>query len=273
MIDESIKQGKVKILILPLGHQSSPHCLNEDLQRATWASAMPPGVLVRWLLPSPDATTVEENSLGQVFIPVDPGPAGALEKTIRGLQWALKEYEFDYLIRTNSSSYFSPAQLLREVSGLPLQGLCKGVIGVTDDPRMGRFEFVSGAALMMSRDVVETLAMMDWTKHTDHLEDVEMSVYLAQNGVSFTPGERIELPDGQPLQCSGHVRLKSYALNRVTRRRMIEVHEIFAQPRGFSCASRDHGFGAATLAFTFSAEALGWAFKPARLEALPRGEC
>jgi hypothetical protein len=83
-------------------------------------------------------------------------------KTIIAFRHVLENYEFDYLFRTNTSSYVDVPKLKSFLEGKPAKNLYAGVIGKV----FGNLEFASGAGILLSRDVVERICEKenDW-KH------------------------------------------------------------------------------------------------------------
>jgi hypothetical protein len=74
-------------------------------------------------------------------------------KTIIAFKHVLKNYEFDYLFRTNTSSYLDVPSLLKFLEKEPNKNLYAGVIGKV----FGTSRFASGAGILLSRDVIERI--------------------------------------------------------------------------------------------------------------------
>jgi len=86
----------------------------------------------------------------QVNFPVQRSLAGL--RTIQMLRFAYENYHFDYLLRITSTCLPVPRNLARDVSDLPRDRVYAGYA-----VRFMGTEFVSGAAMILSRDVVEKI--------------------------------------------------------------------------------------------------------------------
>lgn len=73
---------------------------------------------------------------------------GIYDKTALALKYIDSKYSYDFIIRTNLSSFFSIDRMLNYISSLPTSGVMTGVIG-----NYNGTSFVSGAGIIMSRDV------------------------------------------------------------------------------------------------------------------------
>lgn len=96
-------------------------------------------------------------------------------KTILALKHVLKNYNFDYVFRTNTSSYLDVSKLLEFLESQGKKNLYGGFVG-----RVFRdIQFASGAGILLSRDLVERIcdAEISW-KH-GLLDDVALAEVIA----------------------------------------------------------------------------------------------
>jgi hypothetical protein len=112
-------------------------------------------------------------------------------KTISAFKYVLDNYDFDFLFRTNTSSYLDSQLLLDEVSNYKAQNLYGGVPG---SGRSGR-KFASGAGTLMSRDVVERV--VDQSKNWRHglIDDAALADLISNfsnPGTSLTTLKRVD---------------------------------------------------------------------------------
>lgn len=91
-------------------------------------------------------------------------------KTIATFEFALNNYEFDYIIRPNASTYVDLDILYKYLVDKPRTNFVGGVLG--DAPGISRF--ISGSCYVLSRDVVSMI--IDNKEKWDHryLDDVAM---------------------------------------------------------------------------------------------------
>lgn len=121
----------------------------------------------------------------EVDIPGIQGNIGA--KTIGAFRHVLRDRAFDYIFRTNTSSYVCLPQLRNFVQTIPAMKYYGGVVGQT----LG-LPFVSGAGILLSRDLVETATRdSDWD--WDLMDDQALASCMARAGVSPQNVERIEV--------------------------------------------------------------------------------
>lgn len=98
-------------------------------------------------------------------------------KTLLAFEYLVKHYEFDYIIRTNSSSYFDLSRLRRFIASAPRQNLYAGYPG-----QFYGEDFLSGAAFIMSRDVVTTVVENPDLWNLELPDDVAISRLVAESG-------------------------------------------------------------------------------------------
>ena len=234
-----------KVLVLVLSSDKEPYRSIETLgQRATWAATAIPGApvlfyygvttglgywsmavtskllhrlglhelrksLLRRTGPRYALRTRECGDRIDVQIPDIYGNIGA--KTVGALRHVLQAHQFDFLFRTNTSSYVFLPLLQRFVQSAPDQACYAGFLGQT--PQM---TFVGGAGILLSRDMVAFAAQdpaWDW----DLMDDLALALSIARAGVDPRPLPRIDLrspdrvtsvPTEQWLTCF-HVRCQA----------------------------------------------------------------
>jgi hypothetical protein len=75
---------------------------------------------------------------------------GVLYKTCEAFKYCINNYSFDYILRTNLSSFYNYSMLSNKISQLPKTNVVFAVIGYYDD-----IMFPSGAGFLMSHDVID----------------------------------------------------------------------------------------------------------------------
>ena len=113
-------------------------------------------------------------------------------KTIAAFKYILENYEFDYLFRTNTSSYVDVPLLKRHLENKSSKSQYAGVIGHA----FGKMQFASGAGILMSRDVVAQICKQenDW-KHglVDDVALAELVSTFESPPVPLEPLPRLDL--------------------------------------------------------------------------------
>jgi len=213
-----------KLLMLVISSETEPHRKNELAQRSTWANESF-GVPLYWLHA---AGTKGESSTCEVSpdfvkrrldVKMPETYSGILEKTLHAIRWSLDNFDFDILIRTNTSSVWDEKLLNKLTLSLPTFRLYAGVVGhhkEIDDS----WNYVNGAGLFMSRDIAE-LACTDSTKSYEHLvDDVAIGHLMRAHGVPIMAISRSDVTDHRPLFPEAHTRVKHWTYGSITRRRM-----------------------------------------------------
>ena len=87
---------------------------------------------------------------------------GLLYKTRAAMEYLLNHEEFDYLLRSNLSSFFHAESLLEFIKDKPRQNAMFG------DLIVGKF--LSGSGYIMTRDVVEKFTKWDYSEHMNPMK-------------------------------------------------------------------------------------------------------
>ncbi|MDQ0689851.1 hypothetical protein [Arthrobacter sp. W4I7] len=152
-------------------------------------------------------------------------------KNIAGLRHLLATQEFDYVFRTNSSSYVNLAMLDEYVQDLPEVDYYAGFIGESGGTR-----FASGTCTLMSRDVVETAAT-DRSWEFGLIDDVAMGRAMARAAVEVQPLRRVDVltPEdlsaltAEDLRDTFVVRCKSSSGRGRDIEAMHRVHQLYSE--------------------------------------------
>lgn len=151
-----------------------------------------------------------------------------LAKLVAALRWALAAERFDFVYRTNTSSYVNLARLQEVAAELPRSGCYAGFLG--NPPATGP-PFVKGAAILLSRDVAALVAGHDaWSWGA--VDDAALGAFLASRGIEPIPLPRVlvrgpgdvEALAGDELRAAPHVRCKSHGGARTDAATMAAIH-------------------------------------------------
>lgn len=133
-------------------------------------------------------------------------------RTIRAFEFALRHFEFDYLIRTNSSSFLSLELLASILPKRPEQGVIHALTG-----KWGPISYPSGALYALCRADVEAVVKQKNQWIHELMDDVALGLMLAslRPRVAYVSIERHEFSffdplDGQPpAEIYSHYRCKA----------------------------------------------------------------
>jgi hypothetical protein len=169
----------MKILILVLSCLENPFDLLMKKQQETWDS-----------IPNENIKTIYYYGNGGGFKKINEtiyeyGAESSDEYEF--MHWKffllLKEIindDWDYIFRTNSSSYVDKENLLKFAKTLPKE---KCYCGINVD-----HFYASGCGFFLSRDVVEVLLNSNYSSDKQSYEDMYIGHLLYHNGIGVTPG-------------------------------------------------------------------------------------
>lgn len=111
-------------------------------------------------------------------------------KTLATFAHALSSMDFDFIYRTNTSSYVHLPGLLEVASHLPLRRVYAGYPGYEPDGH----RFASGSGYLLSRDMVELVVANRESWPHEMIDDVALSHLISDLGVAqFTSVPRVTL--------------------------------------------------------------------------------
>lgn len=115
-------------------------------------------------------------------------------KTIAGLRYLLDHHDFDFLLRTNSSTYVNRPMLDAFARGLPSGPYYGGHVAVA-----GADRYASGACALLSRSAVEIVVNdPDWEYCL--VDDIALGRSFARAGLDVQSFNRIDVSGSQQLQ-------------------------------------------------------------------------
>jgi hypothetical protein len=111
---------------------------------------------------------------------------GVLEKTLKGFGFALANYTFDFLLRTNISSFFVFPLLKGVLATLPCIGCYAGAQGFDKVP------FASGAGMILSPDVAQLLVQNTAALNHGLIDDLAIATFLHNLRFQIFPLRRFD---------------------------------------------------------------------------------
>jgi hypothetical protein len=216
----------MKVLVLVISSDSPEYAILERTQRETWARESHLMTTI-WSHLKPVSKTTLSN--GRLEIPGTEKFDSILEKTIEAARWSLKNLDFDLFVRANLSSYLNFSMLDEEE--FSANDLYAGFIGHWTDPlnpNEGKTPFVSGSAISLTRNILESVAQADYREWCGIPDDVAIAKIVARQGIFPSPQKRITIPDGQLIRPSFNSRLKINESTDVTAKLMKKLHEVYS---------------------------------------------
>lgn len=174
----------MKIIILVLSSENKPYDMLEKVIRETWAREYPDNVEIYYYYGGDrnyiDGDKIYSNSEENIY--------NIGRKTINAFEF-LSNKDYDYIFRTNSSSYVNIEYLLEYIKDKPNKMFYHGVIAHYEPEN---FNFVSGSGYIISRDLIDLVIENKdkWDHSFPNADDVSIGKLLNSFGVIATPGIR-----------------------------------------------------------------------------------
>ena len=110
-------------------------------------------------------------------------------KTIKAFEWVNLNIEYDFIFRTNTSSYVNHKNLIKYLNKLSSEGIdyC-GHIGMYDG-----IEYVSGSGIILSKYAVKSILNSKNQLDESVVEDVAIGKLLKMNNILPTQGKRKDI--------------------------------------------------------------------------------
>lgn len=175
----------MNVIIGVLGATSEPFLtIIENGIRKTWGAIQHENVEVLYYYGRQQTNNPRAD---EIFCDVDDSFANIGYKNFLFFDYILKNKKFDYIFRTNVSSYVNIKKYLEFLNDKPKQNFFSGVIGNHNGQ-----PFASGAGYTLSRDLVE-LAVNKQNEYNHSFggsDDVGLATLLTSNGITITPADR-----------------------------------------------------------------------------------
>lgn len=113
-----------------------------------------------------------------IYLPIKEGLYQMGYKTIAAFEYAVKNYDFDYIVRCNSSHYVRKHELLNHCNELP-DSIFQGLI----TPSVYGVQYAwGGLGYIISRDLVECVIASKTLWNHSYIEDVSISDLITRMG-------------------------------------------------------------------------------------------
>jgi hypothetical protein len=215
----------MKLLFLIIASDNPIHIQDESTQRATWASNGLADSL--WLRGS--ETEILDSGSSTLYVDVEDIYLKILQKTIKGITWCHKNLEFDFLIRTNVSTYFDIDRtrilLSRFDSEKDFLGGHLDFIRNSSNFNSNNM-FVNGGAIFLSKKTAARLREMNCEDWANVPDDFAISQFLFEQNIGPTPIPRGHVANTGILTKKSYYRMKSSSNPDMATIRMTRLYEI-----------------------------------------------
>jgi len=169
----------IKVLILVLTAKSGDFPMLEETARNTWGSIKNEDIEIFYY----HGASPKDEIVGDTIYSTSPeGYHNVGKKTLTAFE-LLKNKEFDYLFRTNTSSYIVQENLLKFLENKPRQNYYSGIQG-----SQYNIDYCSGSGYLISRDVFEKV--IQYKKFWNHqlIDDVAIGNLIKSFNVKISEG-------------------------------------------------------------------------------------
>jgi hypothetical protein len=208
----------MKILISVLSLNREPYIGLEKTIRETWASERHKDVEVIYYYGDSNEIKLTDDRL---FLDTPEGLMNIGYKTLKMYEYILENYEFDYLFRTNSSSYVNIEKLKEFIRDKPNEKFYSGTEG-----KYNGVPFASGSGYFLSKDNVEFV--LEHRNEWDHtlIDDVSLGKLLTNRGIKIMGGKRLDIVNTLHIDLNHyHYRVKNKGDRRVDSERMYNIYK------------------------------------------------
>ena len=226
----------MKVIYLAIASDDPIHEKDRSAQLDTWVREISDLDYVFWLRGG-QKKKVELNG-NDLITNVEERYENILAKTIAGVDWLLNNFEFDFLVRTNVSTYFQPNLVRATLGKLDIStGFLGGYFEYSRDSHLHSTEnnkFVSGASMILNKSACQKLIDIDLTLYNGVPDDVAISNHLNQKGLSANYMGRCNLGYSHIFFEHFATRVKSSKNFTLAGPRMYLLHNYFTRANSFS---------------------------------------
>lgn len=144
----------------------------------------------------------EANLVGRdLYINASDDALGMGDKTIKSFEWLLKNTDFEYLFRTNTSSFFSYSNLVKYIENnfIDNKYVYAGKIHTTNDLSGNPINFASGSGYILNRSTVEKVVENQKVWEHEYWDDVSLGLLLRELNLLPTEAKRFDI-EGNPFK-------------------------------------------------------------------------
>jgi len=183
----------MKILILVLSSKTYPSKRNKNIQKKTWAKNLPKNIKVVFYSSGAKTTF----SRDELVVEASSSSYDIGYKNFKAFEWVLKNFEFDYLYRTNTSSFLNLSNLekhIQNIQNAKSDLLYNGkILNLTKSDTNKKIKFVSGSGILFSKKSIELLTNNQEALNHNEWEDVAIGLLGEELKIVPTEGSRFDI--------------------------------------------------------------------------------
>lgn len=177
----------MRILILILSAKNEIYSQLENAIRRTWAKKIPNNVKIFYYYGGEESFSINGD---RIFCKSDESIKNIGYKTLDSFRYVYDNFEFDYIFRTNSSSYINIDNLLRFLENKPMDNFYSARVNVEKETKL---IFGSGSGYILSRDLIYLVLQNSEKWNHELVDDVAIGKMLFDFGVKLQPSPRLDI--------------------------------------------------------------------------------
>ena len=185
------KSSNIKILILILSSNTYPSSRNKKAIKKTWGSDLSDNFRIIFYESGKDEKIVEDT----LFVETDTSTKNLGLKLLLALDWCNKNVDYDFIFRTNTSSFVNTMELENYILAnlIDKEYVYCGTPLVRDYKESNKkINFLSGAGIIFNKNDTTYFKKKNQWDHNEW-EDVSIGKLLGENNIPFTYGKRQDI--------------------------------------------------------------------------------
>lgn len=157
-------------------------------------------------------------------------------KTIDAFTYFLNNFEFDYIFRTNESSFIIIEKMIKYLQDKPRFNYASGtVLNQSHIP----FTFLAGSGYILSKDIVQLIVDFKHKWNHNYIDDVALGLFLNEHNIPmidnnakqdfFNPSDIPDIKENIVFNNKWHFRCKNFSNRNIDVLNMLKLHDIFSK--------------------------------------------
>lgn len=186
------------LAILLLSSNTYPSIRNSKIQKKVFFNQSEKLEHIYWYKQGPANKLNNLNYIldgKDLLINEDDSSIGMGRKTIKAFEWLIENTNFEYVFRTNTSSYVSIKNLIAHINNdyINYEYVYSGLIHQTNDKSGNKISFASGSGYLLNRRVVENIIENQHNWLHEYWDDVSLAILLKDLGIYPTNAKRFDI--------------------------------------------------------------------------------
>jgi hypothetical protein len=220
-----------KIIILAIANGPPVHDAHRIAQSQTWAKEDTADIKIRWLK-SNSNTNLGGLDDRILWLNSSPEFAGILQNSVLGLQWILDNEIFDWIVFTNTSTYFRVNNLGKLLKKMPtdrpiVAGNLQPYYPIND--KWGRKRtYLQGSGIYINYEAALKIVNLNFLNFGDMPADLALTDYIKMHEIEIKKIPVCNLYIHHVLFSSSQIRVKSREYPNLPVLRMYRIHRIYS---------------------------------------------